>query len=242
VFEKLIKIIFKIFRKGVQPVKEFWIGNRLKNLNDREKFNLIYRTGYWKNSTNSSVSGAGSDHIATINITHSLTELFKKQKPSTLLDAPCGDFSFMKNIDLTNINYVGLDLVDDLIVKNNKKYKRKNIKFIQGDIIKDSIPCFDIIFVRDCFVHLEDKQIIEAINNIIKSDSKYLISTTFKGKVKNNQSNDYDRWRPINLEMDPFLLPPPISYLDDRNKKYESDFDKWMGVWKIRDLKKGKYA
>ena len=40
-----------------------------------------------------------------------------------MLDIPCGDFYWMKEVDLKDIEYIGADIVDELIKKNNDKFK-----------------------------------------------------------------------------------------------------------------------
>ena len=66
----------------------------------------------------------------------------------------------MKKVNLENINYTGGDIVDELISTNITKHGKKNIKFILKDLINDPIEKYDEIFVRDCFVHLSDEEII----------------------------------------------------------------------------------
>ena len=81
--------------------------------------------------------------------------------------------------------------------------------------------------------------------NFKKSQSKYFASTTYP-KVKKNVVSDLpDKWRPINLCEAPFNLPKPYILLND-NYDYEDktsnlDTEKYIGVWKIEDLKNLKF-
>jgi hypothetical protein len=86
----------------------------------KDTFDNIYKTNYW--SSNESYSGKGSQINTTINIRKALPKLFKKYKIKTLLDVPCGDFNWMKEVDKTNIEYIGGDIVEEIVVNNNKKW------------------------------------------------------------------------------------------------------------------------
>jgi hypothetical protein len=58
----------------------------------------------------------------------------------SILDAPCGDFSWMSKVNLRGINYVGVDIVKPLIVDLQKKYTCVDISFACLDITKDPLP------------------------------------------------------------------------------------------------------
>ena len=84
----------------------------------------------------------------------------------------------MQKVDISTIDYLGADIVNDLI-ESNKKYDSKKINFEKLDIIKDDLPKCDLIFCRDCLVHFSNEDLIKAINNILKSNSKFLMTTYF---------------------------------------------------------------
>ena len=104
--------------------------------------------------------------------------------------------------------------------------------------MNDDLPKVDLTFVRDCFVHLEDEQIIKAIKNITKSNSTFLATTTYPQCNLNQTPVRIDRWRQLNLKIKPFFLPEEFSLLDDRCYSDPLDSEKYMGIWKISDLRK----
>ena len=69
----------------------------------------------------------------------------------------------MSKIDLKQLIYTGADIVEELVKNNNKKYKNSNINFLTLDITKDKLPNVDLIFSRDCLVHLDNDEIISAL-------------------------------------------------------------------------------
>jgi len=187
-----------------------------------------------------SVSGPGSDLSQTQTLVIELPRLLKEKNIKTLLDIPCGDFNWMKNIDMSGISYIGADIVNELIEENTEKYETENIKFSVMDIVNDRLPKSDMVFVRDCFVHLPYRHILKAMKNIKKSGSKYLLATTFTEVSKNYDiimENLIGRWRPLNLRLKPFMFPEPeyiivenCTEMDGRRK------DKSVGLWDITKL------
>lgn len=69
-----------------------------------------------------------------------------------MLDAPCGDFNWMKEVHKDIELYNGIDIVEDIIGKNKKKYSTKIVQFYQSDITRDPLPTSDLILYRDCVV------------------------------------------------------------------------------------------
>lgn len=204
----------------------------LKSLSSKKLFTLIYENNLWGDLQ--TISGPGSTLDATKNIRAALPELFRNYKIKSLLDIPCGDYYWMQHVDLNNITYIGGDIVEEIIEKNTYKYSDDNHEFIRLDIIKDNLPSIDLIFCRDCLVHLTNHEIKSTIKNIKKSDSKYLLTTTFPSR-KINTKLGIDRWRAINLQIVPFKFPKPLciiheDYHDDKN------YDKSLGLWRIKDL------
>lgn len=227
------KLIYRPILIVIDFIKSIFL---IFNKDNKSKFSTIYKLNYW-NSSKGSKSGVGSNINSTKNIRKELRIFLKKKKIKTFLDIPCGDFYWMKKINLKELTYIGGDIVEDLINYNKANYGKKNIKFILKDLVNDKFQKYDVIFVRDCFVHLSDKDIISSLINICKSKSVYLISTYFKKNWDNSKSKKLDNWRPINLMEKPFSLPVPDYVLNDKAQHNKHDKHKVMGVWKIKKLK-----
>ena len=196
-------------------------------------------TDYFKNNTwqgKESVSGPGSDYEQTKYLIPEIQILLKELEIKSMLDAPCGDFNWMKRVDLSNIKYFGADIVEELINKNNRKYKTKNISFTNIDIVKDKLPEVDLVLVRDCFVHLPNSDVIKALNNIKLSKSKYLLTTNFFWKsMPANKDIKIGEWRRIDLTSEPFSFPYPERIIIEGNIQ-SYDRDKTLSLWNIEDI------
>jgi SAM-dependent methyltransferase len=174
-------------------------------------------------------SGVGSCRECVKEVIKSIPIIFSKYKIKTMLDIPCGDYNWMSVVDLRDVKYTGCDVVEEQIENNRKKYR--NIDFKKLDIIYDLIEYYDIIFTRDCFIHLPFSDIFKSINNIIKSESKYFMCSTY---IDINHNDDLDGaigYRPLNMTIEPFNFQEPILLVKEDNSKC-------MGLWSISDLRR----
>lgn len=208
---------------------------QLKSKGIEGVFTKIYRSNTWGGKN--SVSGTGSDVNQTDIIVNELFNLFKDLNISTMLDIPCGDFNWMRNVDLNSIDYTGADIVEELIHKNGEKYARGGIRFQSLNLIKDKLPKVDLLFCRDCLVHFCFVDIFLALDNVCNSKSEYFLTTTFTGR-KVNQDIVTGQWRVLNLELAPFVLPKPLKVINEGCTEDDGFYeDKALGLWKIADIR-----
>jgi len=197
-----------------------------------EVFTQIYKTGGWR--SRESASGPGSTVKVTETVRRLIPELITRYNVRTLLDIPCGDFNWMKEVDLSGIRYIGADLVADLISENERNYPVSNICFTQLDLIRDALPKADLILTRDCLVHLSFKDCAAALNNIKKSNSAWLLTTIFPS-VEINRDIKTGEFRKINLCREPFNFPTPQEIYSESHD-IETNPNKCLGLWRIQDL------
>jgi len=199
----------------------------------KEAFTFIYETNHW--SGRDSISGGGSDLQHTQTVIKTINNLIIELNLKSVLDIPCGDFAWMQHVDLSTVNYIGGDIVNALVEKNNENFsKQGNLNFKVLDLANDKLPKKDIIINRDCLVHLSFKDIFKAIDNIKKSGCKYLLTTTFPDHKINTDITTGD-WRPLNLEEAPFNFYPPIKLINEqyKNPKYSG---KSLALWDIESI------
>jgi hypothetical protein len=205
----------------------------------KKKFAGVFAENAFGGDT--SLSGRGSDLDQTKKIQEELPKLLKKLGVTSLTDIPCGDQNWISKIDLAGIKYLGADIVADLIAVNEKKFSANNRAYIKLDITRDIPPRSDLILCRDLFVHLSTKEITKALKNIKRSDSTYLLTTTFTGIRSYKNLRIVTRsvaWRPINLEAAPFDFPKPLEIINEGCTEDDGSFaDKSLGLWRISDLK-----
>jgi len=190
----------------------------------KEIFTQIYKHNMW--GSTESVSGPGSSVHESQQLINKLPLLFELLDIQSILDAPCGDFNWMKNVPLAGRTYTGIDIVSDLIQQNNLSHKNESIEFMEKDIIKDPLPQVDLIICRDALVHFPLVQIFQSLQNFSKSGSKYLLTTHFPD-IQSNEDIPMGSWRPLNFCKAPFHFPDPILLIK------ETTTVKTMALWKL---------
>jgi SAM-dependent methyltransferase len=206
--------------------------NKFVLKNSSNPFQEIYKSNLWR--AKQSVSGEGSELDATITIREKLPLLIDNLSIRSILDAPCGDYNWMKEVP-KKCEYIGTDIIAEIVEKNNALYGANNIRFIQSDITKDPIPKVDLIFCKDCLQHLSFKKIADIINNFKNSDSTYLLVTSYPWTWVNYDIFDGD-YRPLNLQKSPFFFPKPILKIKEKSKMQGVEPDKTMYLYKLSSI------
>jgi hypothetical protein len=207
-----------------------------ENRTIEQRFENILKNNSW--GGHNSVSGRGSDLDQTEHIIREIPALFKDMGISTILDIPCGDFNWMRNIDLSGIKYIGADIVKEIIKNNKNQYEKNNVSFRHMNLIEDTLPQVDLILIRDCLVHMSYGDIFKSLNNVCNSMSQYLLTTSFTDR-QDNKDIITGEWRPLNLQIAPFLLPKPIRIINEKCTQGKLSYtDKSLGIWKISDIAK----
>jgi hypothetical protein len=209
---------------------------RYRLMGRQAKFTMIYNS-HGFGGAGIPLSGTGSTLSQTIKIRKTIPALFKKYDIRSLVDAPCGDFTWMKEVELNGINYIGADIVDELIQSNNHLYGNDHVKFINKDIVIEVLPPSDLILCRDCFIHLSNNDIKKSIINFKRSCATYLLTTTFQNIHKNDNMVTGRGWRPVNLEAAPFNFPTPLEIIDEESTEEDGRAGKKsLGLWRLDSL------
>ena len=207
----------------------------------KEFFSDVFQKRKWESGE--SVSGHGSDTAATRTLVAALPAMFHRLSVRSLLDVPCGDFHWMRDVDLQGIDYTGGDIVPDLVARNQAGEAGRAVR---GAISSQTI-CreVDMVFVRDCFIHFTNDLIFQALRNIQRSGSRYLCVTheanigRFGGPSGRNIELDRavegvnHEFRPISFELPPFAFGKPIDSAADR---IQGNAVTVMAVWDIAAL------
>jgi hypothetical protein len=199
-------------------------------------FTYIYANNSWGHSE--SVSGHGSSLEKTAQIRQQIPALLEKYGIHSLFDAPCGDFNWMRTIELADVKYIGGDIVHALVKSNQKKYGSANKRFIKIDVAATTPPEVDLILCRDLLIHLPLEDCQKVISGFAKSGSTYLLTTTYIHQTENVDIKP-GAWRPINLQLSPFLFPEPILLIADGDANPAcQDYGKHLGLWRLCDIPK----
>jgi SAM-dependent methyltransferase len=215
----------------VQGVKEAL--KVLKSRLTRRVFTRIYLKRRWISGGTS--SGAGSTLSQTAVLRAELPGLLRGLGVRSMLDIPCGDFNWMRELDLP-VQYIGADIVGPLIAENARNFGSARRTFVVANLIKDDLPKADLILCRDCLVHLSNEDATRAVRNMKRSRATYVLVTTYPARTE-NKAILTGAWRPVNLALPPFSFPPPMSMINERCTESAGEYaDKSLGLWRIADL------
>src|SRR3990172_1030633 len=142
-----------------------------------------------------------------------------------MLDAPCGDYGWLGSVarDL-DVAYIGGGIVADLIATNHKEFGSARTRFDVIDITSDVLPKVDLWLCRDCLFHFSNADIFSTLDNFLRSEIPFLLTTTHP-ECDENTDIPTGSFRLLNLEIAPFNFPNPIERIDD-----------WIEGYPVRQL------
>ncbi len=198
---------------------------------NRRVFTAIYESRLW--GAGETASGDGSTLESSASFRDTLPRLLAELGAESLLDAGCGDFNWMKTVNLNGVRYIGVDVVEPLIRRNVELYGSESYTFLVADIAKDRLENADIALCRHCLIHLSNRQVCMALRNLKNIGAKYLLATTFPS-VTDNADIWPGSFRPINLEIQPFNLPKPLRIFQDSRVTDRSSAV--LALWRLADI------
>jgi hypothetical protein len=206
----------------------------LTKLGLQERFERIYSTNLWSDPETRSGVGSSLDSTAVVRV--ELPKALRELDARVLLDVPCGDFTWMKRVDLSGIEYIGGDIVPSIIEENQRLHTTESRSFIHLDLTRDELPDADVLVCRDCLVHLSYANIRAVFANISRSNIRYVLMTSFPGRGGNYDVVDGD-WRTLDFQAPPFSLPEPrLTIVEQCEEEDGSYADKSLVAWRVEDL------
>ena len=210
--------------------------SHLRKRDMRDIFSHIYAKGIWvgQNGPGSSLSGTGSTKEATADLVVQLSAFLNEVGCRQLVDIGCGDFNWMQNVK-GDFDYLGIDVVPQVIDMNNAEYGNERRRFICMDATQFAIQSGDVAVCREVLFHLSFLNGLQLLRNIKTARFKYVLITTDNNLWFNSDIRNGD-YRPINLSKSPFNLPQPMQELKDNIVTTDSNVGRILAVWQGTDL------
>lgn len=196
-----------------------------------ERFHAIYATGHWTvGKSGVPLSGEGSTLEATAELRRSLPAVLDRLGARTLLDVGCGDFFWMRTLDLP-CDYIGVDVVRPVIEANLRDFGDARRRFLALDAIRDPLPPADVVLCREVLFHLSFAEARALLGNIVAGGCDWVMLTTDGGTLFNADIVAGGA-RLLNLEIAPFRLGRPDHEIDE-GTSYRG---RRIGVWRADRL------
>lgn len=161
---------------------------------------------------NETANGPGSTMANTAAVREELPAILVRYKITSMLDAPCGSWNWMRHVDLTGVCYTGWDVQREFINANQDQYGHHTFRQVNL-LTVGSVPRVDLILCRDFLIHLPNPQVQHVLDTFLVSGSRYLLTTTRPGadNTRPCPSEGHDDrpgyWHhPLDLEAPPFDL------------------------------------
>lgn len=147
--------------------------NRARTVKD--VFTRIYTRNIWGGKPRQYHSGDGSTEYHACLYANAVKTFIKERRITNVVDLGCGDFVVGRKLLMDKLKYIGVDIVDDLIKRNQERYGTDDIEFQSLDIISDELPNAELCLIRQVLQHLSNSQIISILHKINKY--KYVLIT-----------------------------------------------------------------
>jgi hypothetical protein len=147
---------FRSIVKRIMPISILRMRKKLKwavirkqygQLSAAEAFQKTYNSELWGNIEGEQFfSGGGSLHAFATEYNDWMSKFITDRKINTVIDLGCGDFRVGRQIcSDVSVNYVGIDIVSDLISYNQARFGSKNISSYVQILLKTKY--LTVIFV-----------------------------------------------------------------------------------------------
>lgn len=201
---------------------------------DRQaRFATIYRTGAWQHGDETAPSsGWGSTLEVTEPLRLALPELVRRLGVKTLLDIGCGDFTWMREVEL-GCDYVGVDIVESVVEANRSAFTTPARRFLHVDAV-EGLPDLsaDLVLCREVLFHLSLADAKQLLRNALGTGCRHMLLTSDDATSFNADIESGD-FRVVNLQRRPFAFPAPEQRIED-SRLVKGRF---VGLWPAQAIR-----
>ena len=208
-----------------------------------------------KSQRGNSLSGPGSTAEETVGVRTVLPHLLALLGIRSILDVPCGDFNYMRDIlnapaTPASISYRGMDIVTTLVQQleatfgtrasnsTTRHTRRHRISFGRFDLAEEYLWPADLVILRDILFHFDAARAQGVLRRVALSGCRFVLVTYFpsvdneRAARKYRAGHGFKSYASWNLEGAPFAMPPPLlSIGQDGNRP-----DRVVGLWECASL------
>jgi 2-polyprenyl-3-methyl-5-hydroxy-6-metoxy-1,4-benzoquinol methylase len=173
----------------------------------RKVFEEIYATNYW---------GFGSGHGSRPQVTRGYREFvarfIRENCISSVVDFGCGDWQFSRLIDWSGVDYLGLDVVPQLIERHQTRFGRAGIRFEMCPDRLTDVPSADLLLAKDVLQHWPTSAVQEFLGNVVPRFKWALITNGVTPESHLNGDIEMGGFRPLDLRRVPFSCIAPVVF------------------------------
>ena len=127
----------------------------------RNAFDEIYNKDVWGLKTDEYASpkpGIESEHARNKRFSTLIQDLIQLNDVKTVVEFGCGWWKYMIDVDFTDVEYDGYDIVESVIAQNVEKHAAPNVRF---HTVRDGtrMPKADLLVSKDVLQHLPTEDV-----------------------------------------------------------------------------------
>lgn len=135
----------------------------------QEVFSETYEKALWgMNQQNVGWSGGGSSFNNTILYRNFIEKIIRENNIQSVVDIGCGDWEFSKFMDWGDAEYLGVDVVDQVIDKNIMTFSSERIHFQSVNFLNIDIPAADLLLCKHVCQHISNHDVMDIVSQIHK--------------------------------------------------------------------------
>ena len=126
-----------------------------------ERFGRIYTQHDWLGE---SQSGPGSDPVRTRAYRRLLRRILRRHRIRSVVDLGCGDWASSRLVDWSGTDYLGLDVVPEVVERCRATYARPGVRFEVLDLMTEEPPPADLLICKEVLQHLPNAAVHRALS------------------------------------------------------------------------------
>lgn len=179
----------------------------------KREFADIYAEKRWHATIG---SGPGSDPDRVAEYVRILNRVIREHGVRTVADLGCGDWSFSSQVDWSGVEYVGVEVVPEVVEGLNRRHARPGVRFVAADLTRDPLPHADLALVKDVLQHWPNRSVVDFLPRLnayplvlVTNDSRLLRRRWwhpfwFRDAIPANVDTTVGGYRPLRLRERPF--------------------------------------
>lgn len=161
----------------------------------QERFARLYAKGGWSGLG----SGPGSEVRQAGPFLKALATLVRTFEPRSILDVGCGQGLALHALSDFTGDYVGIDLVPELIEENRQRFPAANVDFRVFDLVDGrGEQRFDLVVIKDVLQHLSRASAQALMANTARMSAMvFLVNDSSCGKGTEAKDIEDGAYRPL---------------------------------------------
>lgn len=179
------------------------------------EFSEIYARGEWHRTVG---SGPGSDPGRVAPYLAILQEVLRREGVTRVADLGCGDWTLSSLVDWSGVDYVGVEVVPEVVEELNRRHARPGVRFVRADLTAGPLPEAELAIVKDVLQHWPNSLVAEFLPRLrcyprvlITNDRRcwrrsWLPPFRLCDHVTPNVDTGVGGYRPLELRLPPFQV------------------------------------